>query len=100
MPKVLIDILMFLVLITVGFWALVRYLESASVFFPVRSMGASPSAMGLPWDDAYFRTKDNVILNGWHIKNPRARSTIIFAHGNAGNISDRLFKLKFFMIWG
>ena len=79
-----------------GFLALVRYLETAGVFFPSRDMAVSPSAVGLPWEDVYIKAKDNVTLNGWFFKNPHAPSTIIFAHGNAGNMSDRLFKIRFF----
>ncbi len=55
-----------------------------------------PSVIGLPWEDVYFKTRDHVTLNGWFFKNPHARSTIFFAHGNAGNMSDRLFRIKFF----
>ena len=79
-----------------GFFALARFLESAGVFFPSRDMAVSPSVMGLPWEDIYFKTKDNVKLNGWLFRNPHARSTLLFAHGNAGNMSDRFFKIKFF----
>ena len=91
-----INILIIVAVIMAGLFVLVRYLESTGVFFPSRDLGLSPSVMGLPWDDAYFKTKDNVTLNGWFFKNPHASSTIIFAHGNAGNMSDRLFKIKFF----
>lgn len=79
-----------------GFFALVRYLESVGVFFPSRDMDLSPSVMGLPWEDVYFKTTDQVTLNGWFFKDQGAKSTLIFAHGNAGNMSDRLFKVKFF----
>ena len=79
-----------------GLFALVRYMESVGVFFPSRDLGLNPSVMDLPWGDVYFKTRDNVTLNGWFFKNPHAQSTIIFAHGNAGNMSDRLFKIKFF----
>jgi hypothetical protein len=96
MPPILIDILIVFTVVMAGFWALVRYLESAGVFFPSRDLGLSPSVMGLAFEDGYFKAKDNVTLNGWFFKNPHARSTIIFAHGNAGNMSDRLFKIKFF----
>jgi len=96
MAFLLIKILIFLALLMAGLFALVRYLESVGVFFPSRVLGLSPSVMGLDFDDVYFKTKDNVTLNGWFLKNPQALSTIIFAHGNAGNMSDRLFKIKFF----
>ena len=79
-----------------GLFVLVRYIESTGVFFPNRGLGLSPSVMGLAFEDVYFKTKDRLTLNGWFLKNPQALSTIIFAHGNAGNMSDRLFKIKFF----
>ena len=96
MLNVLIDILAVLLVLMAGLWVLVRYLETAGVFFPSRSMTVNPSVMGLPWQDVYFKAKDNITLNAWFLKNPQAFSTVIFAHGNAGNISDRLFKIKFF----
>ncbi len=96
MPGILIDILTALTVMLAGFFALVRYLESVGVFFPSRDMDLSPSVMGLPWEDVYFKTTDQVTLNGWFFKDQGAKSTLIFAHGNAGNMSDRLFKVKFF----
>ena len=96
MPSMLIHILLVLAAMTAVFIALVRYLETHGVFFPSNDMAISPSIIGLPWEDVYFKTNDNVLLNGWFFKNPLAPSTILFAHGNAGNMSDRLFKIKFF----
>ena len=95
-PKILIDIFIFLAVLTAGFFALVRYLETAGVFFPSRVMPVDPSVIDLPWEDIYFKSKDNVTLNGWFFKCLNAKSTLLFAHGNAGNMSDRLFKIRFF----
>ena len=96
MPKILIDILIFFVLMMAGLFVLVRYLESFAIFFPSRRMVVNPLSIGLPYEDIYFKTKDHVTVNGWFLRNLDAVSTIIFAHGNAGNMSDRLFKIKFF----
>jgi len=96
MHQILINILTILALMTVGYFILVRYLETNGVFFPSHEMAVSPSVMEIPWEDVYFKTKDKVTINAWLFKNPHARSTLIFAHGNAGNMSDRLFKVKFF----
>ena len=96
MSKVLINLLTFFAMIMAGLFGLVRYLESVGVFFPSRDMSVNPSGMHLPWDDTYFKTSDGVTLNGWFFKNPKAGATLFFAHGNAGNMSDRLFKIKFF----
>ncbi|MBF0570756.1 MAG: alpha/beta hydrolase [Candidatus Omnitrophica bacterium] len=96
MPKILISILMIFAAISAGIFVLVRYLEAIGIFFPSRDMAVNPPVMGLPWEDVYFKSKDNVTVNGWFFKNPHAKSTLLFAHGNAGNMSDRLFKIKFF----
>jgi fermentation-respiration switch protein FrsA (DUF1100 family) len=96
MFKILVYIIIFISMLSAGLLALVRYLETRGVFFPSRNMMINPSVMDLPWGDIYFKTKDGRTLNGWFFKKPHARSTLIFAHGNAGNISDRLFKIKFF----
>jgi fermentation-respiration switch protein FrsA (DUF1100 family) len=96
MPKILINLLTFIVLMMAGLYALVRHLEKNAVFFPSRNIAVDPSALGLPWENIYFKTGDDVLLNGWFFKRPGARSTVLFAHGNAGNMSDRLFKVRFF----
>jgi fermentation-respiration switch protein FrsA (DUF1100 family) len=96
MSPLLINILTAFAIVMAVFFILVRYLETNGVFFPSRDMTVNPSMMDLPWEDVYFKSKDNVMLNGWFLKNPMARSTLLFAHGNAGNLSDRLFKVKFF----
>jgi len=83
-------------MLAAALYALVRYLETMGVFFPNRVMSIDPSVMDLPWEDIYFKTKDGITLNGWYFIRPGAKSTLVFAHGNAGNMSDRLFKIKFF----
>lgn len=43
----------------------------------------------LDYEDVYFTTPDGVRLHGWYcpVENPRA--TVLFCHGNAGNIAYR-----------
>lgn len=96
MPKIWIDSLAVAAVMVSGLFILVRYLETVGVFFPNRTLAVDPLGLRLPWEDVYFKTNDGVMLNGWFFKNPQARSTVLFAHGNAGNIGDRLVKIKFF----
>ncbi len=51
---------------------------------------------GLPYEDIYFKTEDDVLLNGWFIPVEDAKNTLLFFHGNGGNISHRLESLKIF----
>jgi fermentation-respiration switch protein FrsA (DUF1100 family) len=89
-------ILVIAVLLLIASLMLVRYLEAKAVFFPSRTMENIPSHMGLAYEDVYFQTSDGVKINAWLVRNPNAVATVIFAHGNAGNMSDRLLKIKFF----
>ena len=89
-------IILTVILAVLVFYGIVRYLEKTSIFYPARMISVTPKNFGLHFEDIYFRTKDGVKLNGWLIKNPQATSTVFFAHGNAGNISGRLVKMKDF----
>src|SRR5205085_8093161 len=89
-------IFVLLMAVIVGFVVYVRFLEATSIFYPSRLMVHSPKMIDLPFEDIYFRTKDHVQLNGWLVKAPQAKNTILFLHGNAGNMGDRLAKILFF----
>lgn len=45
---------------------------------------------GVPRQDCYFRTADGSILHAWYFENIKAKQTIIFSHGNTGNLTGRL----------
>ena len=57
------------------------------LFHPYRQMVTVPAAIGLAFDDAYFTADDGVKLNGWWVPASSSRGTVLFCHGNAGNIS-------------
>ena len=68
-----------------------RWFEWSNIYFPYKFVEANPKDIGLSYEDVYFETSDGAKLNGWFIpaKAP-PRATVIFCHGNAGNISHRL----------
>jgi len=64
------------------------------VYFPSRALdGGTPAALGLAYEDVALTTSDGVRLHAWYVRAPAARRTLLFLHGNAGNISHRLDKL-------
>lgn len=75
---------------------LISSLEKKALYYPTPQMQATPQRIGLSYEDAYITTQDRVRLNGWFIKNLNAKYTLIFFHGNAGNISHRLDKIETF----
>lgn len=50
--------------------------------------------MSLDYEDVNITAADGVKLNGWFIPSDMPRATILFNHGNGGNISHRLEKIK------
>jgi len=67
-----------------------RYYEKKGIYFPQRKIHLTPKEIGLEFEDVYFFSPDGVKLNGWYIPAKEARVTVLFCHGNAGNISHRI----------
>ncbi|MFH1553106.1 MAG: alpha/beta hydrolase [Candidatus Omnitrophota bacterium] len=75
----------------------VRWFERSSIFFPSRQIVATPDSIGLAYEDVYFKTSDGVQLNGWFVPDGDSpRATVLYCHGNAGNISHRLDIIRMF----
>ena len=85
-----------LIIFVILFLLFVRYIERRSIYFPMKDIISNPASVGLPYEEVYFDTPDNRRLNGWYIANSKAKFTIIFCHGNAGNIGHRLEKISMF----
>ncbi len=64
--------------------------QERMVFFPLRELDGRPSDVGLAYEDVHIVTRDGVGLHGWYVPGEDARGTVLFCHGNAGNISHRL----------
>jgi uncharacterized protein len=82
--------------------AIMSLLESRLLFFPTKSLDATPPDFGLESEDLRLTTSDGVGLRGWWIRaagiGPRssARHVVLLFHGNAGNVSHRLERAKLF----
>lgn len=73
-----------------------RWFEKRAIFYPNPRLEFFPNDIGLNFKDYFFKTKDGLKLHGWFIPSDDARYTVLFCHGNAGNISHRLEKILFF----
>jgi hypothetical protein len=72
------------------------YYQKHLVFFPTRSLTSDPSAIGLDFKTVILDTKDHEKLHGWYIPDPNSQDVLLFLHGNAGNISDRISSIQRF----
>lgn len=70
------------------------------IFFPDRILHATPKVAGLTFEEIYFPTADGVRLHGWFLPGKPGKPLLLFAHGNAGNISHRIDNLAHFQQLG
>ncbi|HUJ10715.1 MAG TPA: alpha/beta hydrolase [Verrucomicrobiae bacterium] len=92
-----------------------RWREPHMLYYPDRDLEATPDQIGLNYDDVTLVASDGVKINGWLVHGVHAvvapvsgalsvaagtaattksPVTVLFFHGNAGNISHRLDKLQ------
>jgi len=64
--------------------------QERMIYFPTQSFVALPSDAGLAHEDVWLQTADGVRLHGWFVPCVESRGTVLFCHGNAGNISQRI----------
>jgi fermentation-respiration switch protein FrsA (DUF1100 family) len=84
----------------IGVWVLGSFLwagcglDRSFIFFPDRTIVATPESVGLSYENIFFQTADGVRLNGWFIPGPDPSKMLIYFHGNGGNIGHRVEKLR------
>lgn len=61
-----------------------------------RDLVAKPASIGLSYEEISLLTYDGVRLHGWYLPATPSRGVLLFCHGNAGNISHRLYTLHLF----
>ncbi len=78
-----------------------RSFVGAMIFHPNKSIAATPAAFAMPYEEARIPTDDGESLGAWFIPGPEGQKpgsglTLLFFHGNAGNISHRLDSVAVF----
>jgi hypothetical protein len=89
------------------FWSAVRILlavwvglalymfvfQAQFVYFPSRDIEATPAQVGLEFETVCIATADGEQIHAWFVPCQAQRGTVLFCHGNGGNISHRLDNL-------
>ena len=89
MLKIVLCLFIGLLLLT----AYVKYIEGRGIYFPIKEVEFTPQMVNLAFEDVYFNTADGLRLNGWFLGQGASGYTVLFLHGNAGNIGHRLDKI-------
>lgn len=79
-----------LILILLAYWVLgtvLFFMQSSFIFSPTKAEPYTPADIGLAFEKVMLKTSDNLLLSGWFIPAKNADVTMLFCHGNGGNIS-------------
>jgi fermentation-respiration switch protein FrsA (DUF1100 family) len=73
-----------------GYWR--NRFQHGQTFLPERYPNGlwQPGNYGVTADDVWFESSDGTTLHGWWMPVARARGTVLYCHGNAGNITSRI----------
>ena len=96
MPMLLKLLIMVVVMTYLSVVLLVYFGQSRLIYYPVQKISYTPDAIGLDYTPVNIATTDGEALHGWWVSAPDAKGTVLFFHGNAGNISHRINYLKMF----
>jgi fermentation-respiration switch protein FrsA (DUF1100 family) len=68
------------------------FFQDRLVYYPhkAHTPGATPGAVGAAYDDFGVKTEDGETLNVWWVPAASPKGAVLFLHGNAGNISQRI----------
>lgn len=97
--RLLLIFLAFAIVLYAGFSLMLYVLQDRLVFLPHmpgRELDATPQVIRLDYEDAWIDTADGERLHSWYIPADDARGTVLFFHGNAGNISHRMESILIF----
>lgn len=65
-------------------------LQDRILFPATRTLYRDPGFYNWPYEDVVVKLEDGEFSHGWFLPVEHARGAVIFSHGNAGNIADRL----------
>lgn len=71
------------------------FLEESLIFFPARYPQGEWNPAGLAFEDAWFEAPDGTRLHGWYVPHDRPGAVVLYACGNAGNLSHRADRLLY-----
>lgn len=72
-------------------------LQCNLAYHPTRELDGSPKDFSMPYEDVQLTTADQIKLHGWYVPaDPPGELTLLFFHGNAGNISHRIESIWLF----
>ena len=84
-----------LVAVFTAFGIYLYFNQGRMVFIPMKELVVTPEQLNMASEDVYIEVAPGEKINAWYFPGNPGRKTILFCHGNAGNISHRLETVEF-----
>jgi pimeloyl-ACP methyl ester carboxylesterase len=82
------------VLVYLGLCAYYYARQGEMIYLPGKTLTATPWDIGLAYEPLTLTTADHLAISAWFVPAKDAWGTLLFCHGNAGNISSRLDSVR------
>jgi fermentation-respiration switch protein FrsA (DUF1100 family) len=66
------------------------------IYYPSREQYESPADAGLKFTEVTLRTSDGTDISAWYVPAAGSIGTLLYCHGNAGNITHRVPLIKLY----
>ncbi|MBW2519438.1 MAG: alpha/beta hydrolase [Deltaproteobacteria bacterium] len=70
-------------------------IERRYLYFPDTKIQITPESAKIYFEDVIFQSLDGLQLHGWFVPGQPKRPVVLFCHGNAGNMSNRVPMIRF-----
>jgi len=90
MGSLLISIVVVLFIAYWGLGLILYFMQPTFLYGPVRVVPYTPGELGLDFEEVIFKSSDGLQLSGWYIPADNSEFTVLFCHGNGGNMMHRL----------
>ena len=74
----------------------VFFSQRRMLYFPRAELVGVPEEIGLDYEDVRLTNRLGTVIHGWWLPHAAPRFTLLFCHGNGGNVSHRLESLRIF----
>ena len=89
MIKLIISFISVIFISLIAFNSYLYLKQPNMIFFPLQELDATPEDWELAYEAVEIKLDEKSRISGWHLPYPEAKKTILFFHGNGGNISHR-----------
>jgi len=90
MGPILVSIAVVLFIAYWGLGLILYFMQPRFLYGPVREVLYTPDELGLDFEKVAFKSGDGLLLSGWYIPAEDSEFTVLFCHGNGGNMFHRL----------